>query len=158
MGDWSPAGRNRSGSTAGSDSGSGAHREEKGIDRLSRCPRVLAVFTRIRKIQVRSDDRPWNPSRPFRTPSQASCTTSSAMARVGTYILASRSIAGPYRSTSIMNATSFPARRAWTSCRSSGDATEPSGSSAIRESLSSVRTYGWRGGCSGGRYGRAAPT
>ena len=62
--------------------------------RASRWPRVFAVLTRIRKIHVRSDDLPSNPSSPFSTPTQASCTTSSATARVDTYISATRSIAG----------------------------------------------------------------
>ena len=89
-----PSDRNRSGSTDGSTSGSAAQTEEKGTLRASRCPRVFAVFTRIRKIHVRSDERPSKPSSPFSTPTQASWTTSSATARVETYIRAMRSIAG----------------------------------------------------------------
>ncbi len=75
----SPAPRNRSGSTAGS-SGS----EEYGTERDSLTPRVLAVLTRIRRIQVFSEDRPSKRSRPLMTPIHASWTTSSATARVFT--------------------------------------------------------------------------
>jgi hypothetical protein len=56
--------------------------------RASRRPRVIAVFTRIRMIQVFSAERPSKYSRPSITPTQASCTTSSATARVFTYVRA----------------------------------------------------------------------
>ena len=55
--------------------------------------RVFATLTTIRYIQVRSVERPSKRSRPFTMPSQASWTTSSATAREGTYICATRSIA-----------------------------------------------------------------
>ena len=82
-----------------------------GTLRPSRCPRVFAMFVRIRKIHVRNDDRPSNRSIPFSTPSQASCTTSSATACDDTYMRATRSIEGCRASTSSMNASSSPARR-----------------------------------------------
>ena len=56
--------------------------EEKGTERASRGPRPIAVFTRIFRIQVRNEERPSKRSRPFTTPSHASCATSSATARV----------------------------------------------------------------------------
>ncbi len=81
--------------TAGSSSpSSGPARLENGTLRPSRWPRVFAVLVRIRKIQVRSDERPSKRSIPAITPSQASCTTSSATAREDTYIIATRSIDG----------------------------------------------------------------
>jgi hypothetical protein len=62
--------------------------------RDSRSPRVLAVLTTIRITHVLREERPSNRSRPFRTPTQASCTTSSATAREDTYMRASLSIVG----------------------------------------------------------------
>ena len=58
--------------------------DAKGTERASRAPRVLAMLTTMRRIQVRSDERPSKRSMPLRTPSQASWTTSSATARVFT--------------------------------------------------------------------------
>ena len=43
-------------------------------------PRVFAMLARIRKIQVLSDERSSNRSRPFRTPSHVSWATSWATA------------------------------------------------------------------------------
>ena len=63
--------------------------------RASRSPRVRARLATIRRIQVFSEDRPSKRLRPCRTPSQASCTTSSATARVRTWLRAIRSISGP---------------------------------------------------------------
>src|SRR5207237_1133391 len=82
-----PAAPKRSRSTVGSKLPSSSS-EENGTERPSRCARVLAVLVRIRKIQVFSDDRPSNRLIPFRTPSQVSWTTSSATARLETYIIA----------------------------------------------------------------------
>src|SRR6266550_2618805 len=87
----SPGAPNEPGSNVGWSRSSPA-REENGTLRLSRWPRVLAVLTRIRKIQVRNEDRPSNPSRPLRTPSHASWTTSSATVSLETYIRATRRI------------------------------------------------------------------
>jgi len=42
------------------------------------------MFVRILKIQVFSEERPSKRSRPWRTPSQVSCTTSSATVRLPT--------------------------------------------------------------------------
>jgi hypothetical protein len=50
----------------------------------SRAARVRARLTRIRKIHVLSDDLPSNAQIPRITPSQVSCTTSSAMAAFAT--------------------------------------------------------------------------
>ena len=69
-----------------------------------------------------SDDRPSNLSSPCKIPSHASCTTSSATACDDTYIRAIRSIIAWCCSTSIMNASSSPARRRSTRSRSSGEA------------------------------------
>jgi hypothetical protein len=44
--------------------GSSAARAENGTLRFSRVARVFAVFARIRKIHVLSDERPSNRSRP----------------------------------------------------------------------------------------------
>ena len=63
--------------------------------RPSRSARVLALLVRMRKIQVFSDERSSKRSIPVSTASHASCTTSSATARLETYIVASRSIDGP---------------------------------------------------------------
>ena len=61
---WS-AGRKRLGSTAWkSPEASSPARVAKGTVRRSRIPRVLARLTRMRKIQVRSDERPSKRSRP----------------------------------------------------------------------------------------------
>ena len=67
---------------------------EKGSERPSRTPRVLATLVTILYIHVRSDDRASNVGRPLRMPIHASWTASSATARDETYIWASRSIAG----------------------------------------------------------------
>src|SRR4051794_39337608 len=56
---------------------------------------------------------------PRRTPTHASCTTSSATAGVRTYVSASRRMPGEYAATSSMNARSSPARSAATSADSS---------------------------------------
>ena len=58
--------------------------EAKGIVRRSRSPRVRAWLRAIWKTQVRKLERPSKRSRPRRTPSQVSCTTSSATAVLGT--------------------------------------------------------------------------
>ena len=60
--------------------------------RASRSPRLIAMLTTMRMIQVFSDERPSKRSMPLRTPSHASCTTSSATARVRTYPRATASI------------------------------------------------------------------
>ena len=85
---WSAA-RNRSGSTAGESSSRPAS-DENGTDRASRRARVRAWLARMRKIQVRSDERPSNRGRLLRTPIHVSWTTSSATARVRTYMSATR--------------------------------------------------------------------
>jgi hypothetical protein len=64
-----------------------------GTERTSCTPLAFAQFTRIRKTQDLKELRPSKRCSPFRTPSQASCTTSSALARLFTYIVATRSIA-----------------------------------------------------------------
>ena len=66
------------------------------------------MLSRIWKIQVRSAERPSNRSMPLITPSQVSCTTSSATARLGTCASASRISAGLSSSTSVANAASSP--------------------------------------------------
>lgn len=63
-------------------------------DRASRERRVRAVFTRIRISQVLNDDRASNPSMWPSTASQVSWTTSSAAARLATWLRATRSISG----------------------------------------------------------------
>ena len=88
--------------------------------RASRTPRRRAAFTTMRMIQVLSEDRPSNPSRPLRTPSQASCTTSSAVAWVFTYILATVIIVLWCCSTSTSKARSSPARKRASRSTSSG--------------------------------------
>ena len=55
-----------------------------GTVRPSRAARVFARLIRMRKIQVFSDERPSNAQMPWITPSQVSCTTSSATARLET--------------------------------------------------------------------------
>ena len=65
--------------------------------RMARCGRLVrpwsvALLMTIRKIQVLSDDRPSNRSRPLMMPSHASCTTSSAASFVATYARATRTI------------------------------------------------------------------
>ena len=110
--------RNRSGSTAGSDSSPTT--AENGIDRPSRWPRVFAMFVRMRKIQVLRLERPSKAPIPLRTASQVSCTTSSATARLATYMRATRSIDGPYSLTSRLNVSSSPSRSAPTTEVSTG--------------------------------------
>src|SRR4051794_27780902 len=66
----------------------------------------------MRKTHVLSEERPWKRSIPRRTPSQVSCTTSSASAAVGTYIRATASRAALCSSTSSVNACSSPRRSA----------------------------------------------
>jgi hypothetical protein len=46
--------------------------EENGTVRASRPPRVIAVLTRIRMIQVLREERPSKRSSPVRTPTQVS--------------------------------------------------------------------------------------
>ena len=75
--------RNRSGSIAGPSSSSPAS-EDSGTERRSRSARVLAWLTRIRVIQVRSDERPSNLGNPRSTPIHVSWATSSATARLRT--------------------------------------------------------------------------
>ena len=81
---WS-AGRKRSGLTAASGPPtSSAATPANGTVRPSRTARVFAWLMRMRKIQVLSDERPSNAQRPWITPTQVSCTTSSATARFET--------------------------------------------------------------------------
>jgi len=54
---------------------------ENGTERASRTARVLARLATMRCSHVPSEERPSKRSMPRRTPSQASCTTSSATAR-----------------------------------------------------------------------------
>ena len=70
-----------------------------GSVRFSRLPRVRAVLRRIWKIHVRSDERPSNRSIPLMTPTHVSCTTSSAIARLGTWASANRVSGGVSSST-----------------------------------------------------------
>src|SRR5207244_815393 len=70
---WSPA-VNRSASTAGSFRSS----DENGNDRPSRIPRVFALFVRMRKSQVFSDERCSKRSIPSSSASHVSAATSSA--------------------------------------------------------------------------------
>ena len=58
------------------------------------------MLVRIRNVQVRSDERPSKPSIPRSTASQASCTTSSALASVETWLRATRVMSGVQASTS----------------------------------------------------------
>ena len=113
---------------------------ENGWLRPSRTPRVFAMLARIRYIHVRSDDRPSNLSSPCRIPSHASPTTSSATACDETYIRAIRSIIAWCCSTSIMNASSSPARRRSTSARSSDDASSAGSVTAQEPSRSPLRS------------------
>ena len=115
---------------------------ENGWLRPSRTPRVLAMLARIRYIHVRSDERPSNLSSPCRIPSHASCTTSSATAWDDTYIRAIRSIIAWCCSTSIMNASSSPARRRSTSARSSGEASSTGSVTAQEPSVRRTLTNG----------------
>ena len=69
----------------------------------------------MRKIHVFSDERPSKRSMPFRTASQVSCTTSSAIARLETYIWATRRRAAWYMRMSCSNACSSRLRSASTS-------------------------------------------
>ena len=94
----SPAPRKRSGSNDGASRSSPAS-DANGTLRHSRWPLVFAMLLTIRRIHVRSDERPSNRSMPCSTPSQASCTTSSATACEETYMRATRSIMGCRRST-----------------------------------------------------------
>ena len=87
---WSSA-RNRSASTAASGMRAGSWSAENGITRPSRWARVFAVLTRMRKTHVFSEERPSNRSSAPSTRSHVSCTTSSATARDGTKICATRS-------------------------------------------------------------------
>ena len=90
------------------------------MTRPSRCARVFAVLTRMRKTHVFSDDRPSNRSSAPRTRSQVSCTTSSASARVGTKICATCSSDECHSRTIRRNVSSSPARRAATRSASVG--------------------------------------
>ncbi len=66
--------------------------DRDGTLRFSRAPVVRARFTRMRNSHVFSDERPSKPPRPRSVASQVSCTTSSAIAWLGTNETASRSI------------------------------------------------------------------
>ena len=88
-------------------------------------PLVFALLVRIRNSHVFRDERPSKRSRPVRTASHVSATTSSAIARDGTYICATRRSEGPYLSTSAAKAGSSPARSGSRSAASS------SGGSAV---------------------------
>src|SRR4051812_6516014 len=114
-----PPSWNRAGSTEGSCSPPSASSAENGTLRRSRTPLVLARLTRMRKIHVFRDERPSKRSIPLSTPSQVSCTTSSACSFVATYDNASRSREEWYRSTRAANAVSSPWRRASTTAASS---------------------------------------
>nr|WP_245972051.1 hypothetical protein [Solirubrobacter pauli] len=103
-----PSAVKRAGSTVGPPSS--ASNADSGTLRRSRSPRVRARLATIVAIQVFRLERPSKRSRPCRTPSHASCTTSSATAWLGTWLRAIRNISGPYRSTSSANAVSSPAR------------------------------------------------
>jgi hypothetical protein len=111
-----PGGSNRSGATAGS---SGPTSAKNGTLRRSWRPRVLAVLTRIRNSQVRSDERPWKRPSCRSMPSQASWATSSATARSPpTYAIATPTMAAWWRLTSEAKAASSPSTRRVTSSRS----------------------------------------
>ena len=90
------------------------------MTRPSRCARVFAVLTRMRKTHVFSDERPSNRSSAPSTRSQVSCTTSSASARVGTKICATCSSDECHSRTIRRNVSSSPARRAATRSASVG--------------------------------------
>src|SRR3954464_1829141 len=110
----------RSGSTAAnSPSVSSRASDANGTERRSRWPRVRARLTRMLNTQVRSEERSSKWSSPCSAASHVSWTTSSAMAAVGTYMRATRIIAGDQRTTRSMNASSSPARRRSTSAWSS---------------------------------------
>jgi len=94
------------------------------------CTKIPSRFganipSRARLFGYLCEERPSKRSMPLTTPSQASATTSSATARDDTYIRAIRSIAAVCCSTSIMNASSSPARSRSTIARSSLEATTP---------------------------------
>ena len=94
--------------------------DENGTTRPSRCARVFAVLTRIRKTQVLSEERPSKRSSALSTRSHVSPTTSSAIARDGTKICATRSIDAFHSRTTCRKAASSPARREATSWASVG--------------------------------------
>jgi len=71
------------------------------IMRRSRRPADFAWFTRIWKIQVLSDERPWNVSSSRSTASHVSCTMSSASPALCTYLRATRCIHGEKTVTSL---------------------------------------------------------
>src|SRR5919201_6883877 len=92
-----------------------------GIVRCSRVARLLAVLTRIRKIHVLIDERASKRARPCRTPTQASCTMSSARDGSRANSIAIRNILAWYVSINLTNADSLPARSALISSISSLD-------------------------------------
>ena len=94
--------------------------DEKGTERLSRTPRVLARLHRMVPIHVRRLERPSKPSICATTAIQVSCTTSSAAAGEPTNAAATRRRPRCIFSTSSRNAASSPARRRLTSTASSG--------------------------------------
>ena len=112
--------------------------------------RVFAVLTRMRKTQVLSDDLPSKRSSAPSTRSQVSWTTSSATARVGVKMRATRSRPACHSRTTVAKASSSPARRAVTSS-SSGSVTrrtyhrhggEPAAAGAQGESIGRSRRRG----------------
>ena len=86
-----PSAANAAGSTVGRSSLSSA---ENGMLRASRTARVRARLTRMRKIQVRSDERPSKALSPRTTASHVSWTTSSAAVLVRTKVRATRAQRG----------------------------------------------------------------
>ena len=107
-----PGPKNRSGGTASSASSSAS--AERGTDRPSRVPRDLARLATMPYIQQRRGQRPSNRGRPARMPIQASCTTSSALARVETNSSAYRTIQACSRRTRAVKASSSPASKSAT--------------------------------------------
>ena len=108
-------------STAASGTRAGSCSAENGMLLPSRCARVFAVLTRMRNTHVLSDDLPSNRSRAPRTRSHVSWTTSSATARDGVKMRATRSMAECHSRTTALKAASSPARSAATSCSSGSD-------------------------------------
>ena len=105
--------------------GQGRGATRTGSTRPSRCARVFAVLTRMRKTHVFNDERPSNRSRAPSTRSQVSCTTSSASARVGTKICATCSSDECHSRTIRRNVSSSPARSAATRSASVGSTRRP---------------------------------
>ena len=120
--------------------------------RRSRTPVLRARLTRIRNSQVLIDERASKRSMPRSTATHVSCTTSSAIASLGTNERARCSIAEWCRATSVTKARSSPSRSRRSSSpspASAGGRRRGRGTTIASISPSAVTGSWWGGGSHG---------